>query len=144
NFETVCMAPCQADVDANGMYRVAGDGVTPSSTFGLGAPNGAMRLHVTAGSSGARIGGIWLLIGGITLAVTGGLTAGLFAAINDPYTDMTGWIVAGAVMAGVGVIMTAIGIPLIIGSGTSVVTDQGMPLAKRPSKPHLTLSGLVF
>ncbi len=134
NFEPVCVAPCQANAEQNAMYRVAGDGVTPTSTFGLPAPapDGAVHRHVAAGSAGARVAGIWLTVGGITLLVTGGMLAGLGAALNDPtspYSDMSGLIVSGLVTAGVGVVLTAIGIPLIVSSGTNVVNEQGVPIA---------------
>ena len=146
SYQTVCVAPCQADVDANATYQIAGDGVTPSSTFSMPAPpnGGPLHLRVHGGSLGARVGGVWLLIGGITLAVTGGMFAGTFAALSSNDTDTTGWIVGGLVTAGIGAVMTVIGIPLVSGSGTSVVTDQNVPLAKHRSPIRMTPSGFVF
>jgi hypothetical protein len=148
SYQPVCVAPCQADVEAGAMYRIGGDGVTPTSTFSLPppAPGRPLVLHVSAGSAGARFGGLWLTIGGITLAATGGVLAGLFAAIgNEPGMNTNGWIVGGLVTAGVGVVMTAFGIWMIAESGTSVVTDQGIPIAKgHPAGPRITPAGLVF
>jgi len=129
----VCVAPCQADVEAGGLYRIAGEGITATSTFGLPAqPSGAVRLHIHGGSLGARIGALWLMVGGITFATTGGLLAGLGAADSTDGSN-TGVIASGLVLAGLGVVALAIGIPLFIGSNTSVVTDDGMVVAKLPA-----------
>jgi hypothetical protein len=146
SYQTVCVAPCQADVDANATYQISGDGVTPSSPFTLPTANGApVRLHVHGGSLGARIGGLWLVISGITFAVTGGVLAGTFAALSSSSDDTTGWIVAGLVTAGVGVVMTVLGIPLVSGSGTTVVTDQNVTVAHRNApKIRFTPTGFVF
>ncbi len=142
SYQTVCVAPCQADIDGTAMYQIAGDGITPSATFSV--PQGPTHLHVHGGSLGARLGGVWLVVGGITLAVTGGIFAGTFAAISTPGQDNTGWIVGGLITAGVGVIMTAFGIPLFTGSATSVVNDQNVPVAKRAPSIRATANGFVF
>ncbi len=145
NWQTVCVAPCQASVDSTAMYQITGDGVTPSRTFSLPAsPNGApLHLRVHAGSSGARIGAAWLLLGGITFALTGSILAVTFAALSSD-SNTTGWIVAGLVTTGVGAIMIAAGIPLFLGSGTSVTNDQNMTIAKRRSPIRLTPTGFAF
>jgi len=146
SYQPVCVAPCEANVEAGAMYRVGGDGVTPTSTFSLPAPapGRPLLLHVHAGSAGARIGGLWLVITGITFAVTGGTLAGVFAALQNDADSNTGpWIAGGLVTAGVGVVMTALGIWLVSESGTSVVTDQGIPVAKHGG-PRLSPRGLVF
>jgi hypothetical protein len=143
----VCIAPCQADVDSNGMYRIAGDGVTQTGTFGMppAQANSTVHLHVHAGSFGARIGGLWLIVGGVSLALPGGLLAGLGAADSSSFGSNSGVIVTGLVLTGIGVAALVAGIVLVAGSGTSVVTDDGVNVAsKSPSKPHLTTSGLVF
>ena len=142
----VCMAPCQADLDANGMYRIAGGGITPTSAFGLPAsqPGQAVRLHVHAGSIGARVGGLWLIIGGISFAIAGGTLAALAAAESSISSD-TGLLASGVVIGGLGVVALVIGIVLIAGSGTSVVTDEGIPVARHaPARPRFTLDGLTF
>jgi len=144
NYQTVCLAPCQADVDSTAMYQIAGEGITPSSTFSVAPSPRGTHLHVHGGSLGARIGGVWLLVGGITFAVTGGILAGTFAAISSSDNDTTGWVVAGLVTAGAGLVMTALGIPLVTGSGTSVVTDDNVSVAKRAPKIRVVPGGFVF
>ncbi|HEY1954300.1 MAG TPA: hypothetical protein VGH28_01780 [Polyangiaceae bacterium] len=132
SYAPICVAPCEANLETSGMYRVAGDGVTPTGTFSLPPPsaNGAMRLHVHAGSLGARVGGLWLTVGGITIALAGGVLAGTAAALQSSQADLSGLLIGGLVTAGIGVVMTAIGIPLIAQSGTSVFTDDGFRLAR--------------
>jgi hypothetical protein len=128
------------------MYRIQGEGVTPTGTFGIppSQPNTAVRLHVHSGSLGARIGGVWLLIGGITFAVSGGLIAGIAAAESSVLPD-TGLLVTGGVMGGIGVVMTVLGAVLLAGSGTSVTTDDGITVARHaPAKPHFNGSGFTF
>ena len=143
----VCVAPCQADVDGNGMYRIAGAGVTPTGTFGLPAsvPGQTVSLHVHAGSLGARVGGLWLIVGGVAFAVAGGTLAAVAAATSNSLTNEGGLLATGLVLGGIGVVALVIGIVLVAGSGTSVVTDQGFQVARHaPAKPRLTLSGLTF
>lgn len=142
----VCIAPCQADIEANGMYRIGGDGVSPTGTFGLPVQqgNGPLHLRVHAGSLGARVGGVWLLIGGISIGVAGGTLAALAAAESSVSSD-PGLLVTGLVLTGVGVVGIVVGAILLAGSGTSVVTDSGITVSRqRPAHPRLTLSGLAF
>lgn len=146
NWQTVCVAPCQADVDTTAMYQITGDGVTPSSTFSMQPPpnGGPLHLRVHAGSLGARVSGAWLLIGGITFALTGSILAVTFAALSSNDSNATGWIVAGLVTTGVGAIMIAVGIPLLIGSGTSVTNDQNVTVAKHHAPIRLLPNGFAF
>jgi hypothetical protein len=140
----VCIAPCQADVEAGGMYRIGGDGVTPTGTFGLPMQQGALHLRVHAGSLGARVGGVWLLIGGISIGVAGGTFAAI-AAADSSVSSNPGLLVTGLVLTAVGVVGIVVGAILLAGSGTSVVSDSGMTLARqRSSHPRLTLSGVAF
>jgi hypothetical protein len=65
----VCDAPCDVPVQRGGIFRVAGDGVTPSPTFALGKDVSA--VHVRPGSSALRGTGLAAAVTGGALAFTG-------------------------------------------------------------------------
>jgi hypothetical protein len=113
-WSVLCVTPCRAKVDLNGVYRVGPEnGATMSSSFTLPPSVGA--LHVSAGSSGVRGLARVLLVAGSLGAAAGAAT--VFAS-SDTSTQRTGFALGGAGLLGV-----AIGIPLFILSRTRLQFD---------------------
>ncbi len=136
--ERICRAPCQELVDVNDVtdFFIAGDGVTPSGKLDLALYGDSVNIKVKAGSSGRRVGGIMSLAGGLGLMVAGGLLGGLFALMpsSGSTSDLTnGFMVGGFITAGVGLVLTVLGIILLPGSGTDVAVAQGGPVPLQPS-----------
>lgn len=123
-YEMLCAAPCTANVEQGQLYRVAGEGVTPSATFGL--PAGHSALSVNAESAGARYGGFLMTIFGSSMLGGGALVLGL---------EFSGTLL------GLGAIFLLIGIPLIVTSGTTVTTN-GVELATRSRQKVRHASGI--
>jgi len=90
--EGVCTSPCDAVVDAGDAF-VAGDGVLPSTPFGL-PPAGEVTVRVRAGRRGAFLGG-WVVLGVGGPSMIGGAVA-MTLADDDPGRLRTGAVVAGA------------------------------------------------
>jgi hypothetical protein len=102
DWETICSAPCDVQVPAHGMYRIAGSGSRPSSTFSLSSMHGRADLVVSPSSSGWFVGGIVLLsVGGGVMLI--GAFIGLIASITSTVDtsgassqiEATGWTMAG-------------------------------------------------
>lgn len=153
-YSPVCTAPCEANVDPNGTYKIGG-GITETGTFSLPARSGALALHVNAGSRGMRIGGAWATLLGGSAVLAGGLMLALgFLLTTDTYdnqgnitgtTHSTGLITAGAGVGIGGIALLALGIPLMVASSTRVDTDQGAQVALgHSSRFAFTSRGLVF
>ncbi|MFT3840832.1 MAG: hypothetical protein QM723_27835 [Myxococcaceae bacterium] len=136
--ERICRAPCKEVVAVNDVtdFYVAGDGVPGSGTLDLSHYGDSVNLKVKAGSSGRRFGGIMSLIGGISLVAAGGLFAGLMT-MDSSNGDLTsnGMFMTGVITAGIGVLLTALGIFLLPGSGTDVEVEQGGPVPSGVARP---------
>lgn len=149
SWENICVAPCTASLDPNGTYRVDAPGMTPSKNFQLPAPTQQpLKLKIQGGSAAMRIGGAYSLTFGITGLLMGAifLPIGL-AAKSDLSTSSlpSTFQTIGLVSLGVGTALTALGIYLVVMSGTDVKTESGRELAKRsPSKIRLTPQGFAF
>lgn len=149
SWENICVAPCSANVDPNGTYRVDAPGMTPSKNFQLPAPTQQpLKLKIQGGSAAMRIGGAYSLTFGITGLLMGAIFLPIGFAAEDklstsslPQTFQT----IGLVSLGVGAGLTALGIYLVAMSGTDVKTDAGRELAKRNGpKFRLTPQGFAF
>lgn len=132
-FKQVCRAPCRKTLPRDAEYFIAGPGITGSSRFAL--PEGERTvLRVDAGSSGARMGGYFLLAGGVGLAMWGILSATLLSKDYDStsgeYKTDSSKATTGYVLAGAGVLAMVGGIYLMVSSGTRVTTADGMVLAR--------------
>jgi TPR repeat protein len=126
---TVCGVPCNASVDSNWRFRVAGSGVAPSSSFMLGAKDGdSLSLKVRPGSHGAQVAGVWLTATGIVFAIVGAVVLPLGAAQHKPAAEGVG---GGSL--GIGAATLIPGILLLASSSTRVTTDSGRSLAAYPA-----------
>ena len=124
-WEPICVAPCELHLDPNGVYRVGGGEVGPSSPFVL--PRGRtdpLRLHIRAGSSFLHDGGIVLTVLGAAAIVGGVLSVGLSTAESDPAAALRG----GVAFFVPGLASVLIGTTLWLMNGSSVVTDDGRTL----------------
>ena len=138
-----CAAPCNKSVDPRFLYRVAGDGITPSPSFRFPPGHSAYKLEVDAGSSSAHTAGVVLTTAGICLAALGGAFLAVAAVDREsPAVVPT----AGAVGGGVGLISMAVGIPLWLSSGTSVRVDAAMnePEIRPPAGMAFRAQGITF
>ena len=150
-LSTVCVAPCQANVEMSPdvSYYVDGPDIPASSTFTLGDP--VKSLNVKSGNSALRgLGAASMIVG--LLAVSTGGSLWIIGAVQTSDAARTGHSVgpnghtlanAGMGTLITGVALVAIGIPLMLMSRTHVTDDAGRRLA-RATKPHLTASGVVF
>jgi hypothetical protein len=139
-FSPVCMAPCTATVPSSSIYRIGGPGIVASRHFSV--PYDGARLDVSAGSSGARVGGFVLLFTGIGAVAAGGIIALAGAITPDPaHPGQTradsSLLAAGGITAVAGVVMLAFGIVLIATSGTSVRLSDGTPMEYVGQQPKV-------
>jgi hypothetical protein len=133
-WETVCVTPCQADLDRYSTYRIGKiNDVTGSRSFTLPQGTDALRMHVDAGSGTGRRAGEVALGLGIAAASVG---AGLIVA-QHVFSDETAARNAGFITGGAGIVLLAVGIPLVIATATHVTSEPGGKLA-------LTPHGIVF
>lgn len=152
NWENICVAPCTANVDPHGTYRVDAPGMSLSKNFQLppssGDPQKPLRLKVFGGNAGVRLGGAYSFTFGLTGLIMGAVFLPVGLAMEDktstsklPQTFQT----FGIISLGVGAGLTALGIYLLVMSGTDVRTESGQELAKKaPSKLRLSYQGLTF
>jgi hypothetical protein len=144
-WQTVCAAPSGVAVDPHGVYRVAGDGLVPSSSFSLGSLRDRVTLDSRSGNAFMRVGGVLLAAGGGAAAVLGG---GSFVTALVLDQNGTGSPLlrdslryGGLAVAGAGVVAAALGVYLYFTNGTTVRTDSGMQVG---SGPRVTPAGFTF
>jgi hypothetical protein len=121
----VCVAPCGVPVDPAGIYRVGGGGYRGSEPFHLPRQTGQVFLEARVGSQGKHIAGMILMIVGIANVIGGVVVYSLASSLN---TDTTSsgvdarslYRFEGVAEGIVGVVLMAIGIPMMATSGTSV------------------------
>lgn len=137
-WERVCVTPCKVELPKYASYRIArANGVSRSSEFTLPQSKDTLKLDVEPGdlwwNRTARV----VLGAGTAAAITGGAIIAL-ASTFDNEKDVR---IAGIITAGAGLVLVAVGIPMMLGSKTHVKTD-GQKVAE--TKPHLTANGFVF
>jgi hypothetical protein len=137
DWRTVCAAPCDSPMQLGGEYRIAGEGITTSSSFALRGP--ATELDVDAGTRSVRRAGVYLTVLGFLGAAVGGIFLAVQAVKPSPnglgasgYASITGLAVGGVV--------GFVGIGMTVGSGTSVRDETRRELARvaPPSTLHAT------
>lgn len=71
-----CASPCDRSFDPSAQYRIAGDGVRPSTPFEVSPrADGSSIVRVTPGTNGGFYTGVGLLAGGGALIVAGAIVA---------------------------------------------------------------------
>ncbi len=110
-WHAVCSGACDQALPTNALYRLGGPGVRKSKPFQLHGDR--EWLEVSTASSLGFAGGLTLLIIGGGSLVTGVTYAVLGAVINSGFgSPDQGYMVAGGVLIGIGVLNLVIGIPL--------------------------------
>jgi len=126
-WEHACVAPCALTLDSRYAYRVAGDGLVPTDSFGL--PHGGERVRIEArmGSSPARVAGAVTTVGGVLAVAAGGLALLATPILESEKVGSDGFrtgVLAGGVGAlSVGVIAVGIGTLLWLSNGSSAHTQ---------------------
>jgi hypothetical protein len=143
-----CVAPCEVKLDPRYSYRVAGDGLTPSSSFALPRDKDRVRLSAEMGSSQGRIAGIVLTTLGVGTALLGGTALVLTPIFENQdvgsKTFRSVLLVGGVAFVAAGVLEMGMGLYLWATNGSSVRADHGVLSAKKGDGPRLTPSGVVF
>jgi hypothetical protein len=121
----VCVAPCGVPVDPRGTYRVGGGSYRGSDAFRMPRSDGQVLIDARVGSQPKHIVGLVLMIVGIADVAGGILIYSLASHVNND-TATTGvdaqglYRFEGIVGIVAGVILMAVGIPMMATSGTSV------------------------
>ncbi len=150
HWETVCVAPCVARLDALHPYRVGGDGLVPTSTFSLPSGRDRVRVDATLGSSNARALGILMTAGGAAGMALGGaaLIASPIFASEDVGSQgfRTAVLVGGTGVLALSTLVTAAGLYLWLGNGSSVRLEPPVLGARPEARSTLRLGpgGLTF
>lgn len=118
-WEQVCVTPCQVDLDRFSSYRVASmNHVAGSRTFTLPQSGNDLHLQVEAGDRMAHRAGEAMTGIGIAATVVGvALVAGAHLTTSEDSVRNAGFVTGGA-----GIVVMAVGIPLMIATSTHVVT----------------------
>jgi hypothetical protein len=126
-WENACTSPCTVKLDTRYAYRVAGDGLVPTDSFGL--PHSADRVRVEAkmGSSTGRVAGVVTTATGLAAVAAGGLAiiATPILASQDVGSDgaRTGLLAGGIGAVSVGVVAVGIGAYLWFTNGSTAHTQ---------------------
>jgi hypothetical protein len=124
-WEDVCVTPCGRPVDPNGLYRVGGGVVMPSTAFRLPRPDGQVVVQANTGSKVKHWVGFGLGMGGLGAAAIGGLYLAL--ASDTKSTDQFGNTAVkdtartfGITYLIIGGILMLVGFPMFAANNTSV------------------------
>ena len=141
-WEQVCVAPCKVDLKRASFYRVAaGNGVPGTDSFTLTPNKEQIDLQVRPGNLARYATGGTLTGLGVGAFITGAV---LFTAAGK-FEDEKDVRIAGAVTGAAGLVLMAVGIPLLILNQTHVYAD-GTKVAKRApaSGPRLGMGRIEF
>ena len=141
SWQQVCVAPCKVDLSRASSYRVsASNGVPGTGSFTLTPNKSQLDLQVRPGNM-ARYATGGLLTGlGIGAFVTGAV---LFT-VAGKFEDESNIRIAGAITGGAGLVLMAVGIPLLVLNQTHVYADGTKLARKTPSGPRLGLGRIEF
>ena len=129
DWERVCITPCQTQVATGGVYRVAGEGVTPSEAFPVRP--GRMGLDVAPGNESAKRLGSYMAVFGFLLAAAGGVFLGISLASNEKDSadaNRVATIISTAGLVGGGVLGIS-GVILTVVNNTDVRDESGKVIA---------------
>jgi hypothetical protein len=135
DWERVCVTPCQMPVATGGVYRIAGEGITPSEGFPVTA--GRMKLDVTPGSASAKSVGAYMAVFGFILAAAGGVFLGTAVVSDEEDTGSENKVFGAVGAAGLigGGVLGIIGVILVVANGTEVRTEGGKVIGGHPRSP---------
>ncbi|MBX7097240.1 MAG: hypothetical protein K1X89_05995 [Myxococcaceae bacterium] len=124
SFSDECTAPCDEVIPRpRDTFHFEGESMPPSPAFTLEDHAPATTVTVHGGSVGMVLGGIMMATFGITGGLTGGILGGV--GIGGLSRGSSGLFLAGAIMLGVGIVLTAVGIPLARAGATTLdFSDQ--------------------
>jgi hypothetical protein len=139
DWERICITPCHKPVASGGIYRIAGDGVSPSEGFPLEGPRA--NLQVSTGSSSARSAGTYMAVFGFLLAATGGVFLAMSLVSNEKESvdEDQAAIVASTVGIIGGSVIGLAGVGLVLANDTTVRDERGKELARRGGAGQLGL-----
>lgn len=132
DWERICITPCHKPVASGGIYRIGGEGVTPSDGFRVDGPN--TKLDVDAGSASTRNVGAYMTVFGFLLAATGGvfLVMSVVSTEKESEDEDKAVIIAGTAGLIAGGVIGFTGMGLFIANGTTVRDGSGKELARGP------------
>lgn len=122
-WQHACVAPCQMRLDPRFTYRVAGDGLVPTSSFVLPRGEDRVRIDAKMGSSPARVSGMILTGAGAAAIALGGaaLIASPILASEDAGSEgfRTAVLAGGIGAVSVGAIAATVGLFMWLSNGSS-------------------------
>jgi hypothetical protein len=122
-WENACTAPCTVKLDTRYAYRVAGDGLVPTESFGLPHSADHVRVEAKMGSTTGRVAGVVTTGLGIAAVAAGGLAiiATPILASQDVGSEgaRTGLLGGGIGAVSVGVVAIGIGAYLWFTNGST-------------------------
>jgi hypothetical protein len=121
-WTNVCVAPCDAPMDPNGIYRIGGGTVRPSEEFRMPRSSGLVNVDARVGSTVKHWVGFGMILGGALSMLSGGIFIAASSDVQVSYGNTAPrdtLKTEGIIYLVIGVIVTAIGIPLAV-SSTSV------------------------
>ena len=120
----VCVLPCNQPVNPQGVFRVAGGSIQPSSSFRLPRPDGQVTVRARTGSKVKRWVGFGLGMAGVGSAVVGGaylsLASNTGPDTNGKNTTHDIYQATGIAELVIAAVLMAIGFPLFASQSTSV------------------------
>jgi hypothetical protein len=124
---SVCQAPCVARVPRDGVYKVDVAGSKTSDELDFRNSPASVRLKLTPPSTGGMLGGSILTYLGVSLIPSGLVMMAVGAMIPDADISQN-YVVAGAIVTGVGGLSLGIGLPILLSNRYTEVEQQ--PLAR--------------
>ena len=122
DWRDVCQSPCDVSLPTNTMYRIGGPGVRTSRPFSIEGRDGRAVLEVHAASSGARGGGLALMIVGPLAILVGSLVALVGWAENSTSCVFSGGSGSGSCSSSRGDGLVAGGlVTMAVGLGATIV-----------------------
>ncbi len=153
-WQQACVAPCQIQLDPHFTYRVAGDGLVPSSSFALPRSGDHVRVDAKMGSQTGRLLGIGLTGIGALGVAAGGLALGASPILESQDVGSKGFrtavLAGGVTVLAAGIVTGITGLYLWLSNGSSATPRADVATASTPAarsaasaKPRLLPSGAL-
>jgi hypothetical protein len=122
-WQTVCRGACDRPLPSDNLYRIDGPGLRTSKPFKIEGASASYRVS-TASSAGFALGLTLLIVGGA--ALLNGVGFLVVAAVDNAQfgrsIDVGGFAIAGAVLSGIGLPSTVVGLVLMKMNGRTTAT----------------------